>query len=340
MPPPIRIDQDTWVCLRANPVLPAAIITRQHAQGREYFRAVSWDLDPEERHLIGRYASLGEANDAVLLRTRPLPGLWCSVRRRMYSEPSLPVSSPTGSTSVSFARWPPLDTMRRPRIENCMMIPPTLPPDPRILITGASRGQAIAYARTEGLLPGERAFVETTGPSRVYVVGKEESAAARLMNPLWPSEALDEHRDAVVGALRKLGVVKAGSSARWRGVWIPGRVTLTSWLSLLSRRAGSHGRGAWRKSKTPCIRSRASYAMPSRTALMKPSGWRRWASESNYSATDPSVAAHRQAYDPNDPRFYRRPFTPGRRQGQCRRAGALLPRRVWGDVGTGPADEP
>lgn len=90
-----------------------------------------------------------------------------------------------------------------------MMHPPSLPPDPRVLITGASRGQAIAYAHTEEFSPGTWAFVETTGPSRVYAVDEAASAEAQGMNPLRPSEALEDQRVEVIEALRRLGVVRA-----------------------------------------------------------------------------------------------------------------------------------
>lgn len=74
-PKPIRYDVDTWVVMRDDPVLPAAIISRQRArEGVEYFRAVTWDLDPAKRLLIGRYASLGAADDAVRYLPPDIPG--------------------------------------------------------------------------------------------------------------------------------------------------------------------------------------------------------------------------------------------------------------------------
>jgi len=73
-PKPIRYDYDTWLVMRLDPVLPAAIITRQKtAEGVEYFRAVTWDLDPENRLLIGRSATLGGADNFVLYNNpRPI----------------------------------------------------------------------------------------------------------------------------------------------------------------------------------------------------------------------------------------------------------------------------
>ena len=73
-PKPIRYDFNTWLVMRLDPVLPAAIITRQKtAEGVEYFRAVTWELDPEKRLLIGRSASLGGADNLVLYKNpRPI----------------------------------------------------------------------------------------------------------------------------------------------------------------------------------------------------------------------------------------------------------------------------
>jgi len=71
-PKPIRYDQDTWLVMRNSAVLPAAIITRQRtADGVEYFRAVSFDLDPEQRLLIGRSASLSGADNLVRYKVVP-----------------------------------------------------------------------------------------------------------------------------------------------------------------------------------------------------------------------------------------------------------------------------
>ena len=75
-PKPIRYDYDTWLVMRNDPVLPAAIITRQKtADGVEYFRAATWDLEPEKRLLIGRSATLGGADNLVRYKTPrpPIP---------------------------------------------------------------------------------------------------------------------------------------------------------------------------------------------------------------------------------------------------------------------------
>lgn len=71
LPTPIRYDIDTWLVVRNDPAIPKAIIRRfvHRDTGRDYYRVVTWDLDPEKRKLIGRYKSLDEANAAVLYDT-------------------------------------------------------------------------------------------------------------------------------------------------------------------------------------------------------------------------------------------------------------------------------
>jgi hypothetical protein len=65
-PRPIRFDHDTWLIMRNSPVLPAAIIQRlRDPAGREFFVVVSWDLNPDGRRMIGRYATLEDADGAV-----------------------------------------------------------------------------------------------------------------------------------------------------------------------------------------------------------------------------------------------------------------------------------
>ena len=71
LPWPIRYDTDTWLCMRNDPVLPRAIIKRvqvidnRTSQRVEKYRAVTWDLDPSKRMLIGYFTDVGSANDAV-----------------------------------------------------------------------------------------------------------------------------------------------------------------------------------------------------------------------------------------------------------------------------------
>ena len=59
--------------MRNDPVLPAAVILRLRGPGgQEFFVVVTWDLDPQGRHMIGRYPSLQEA-DAAVLWSHPSP---------------------------------------------------------------------------------------------------------------------------------------------------------------------------------------------------------------------------------------------------------------------------
>ena len=65
-PRPIRFDHDTWLIMRNDPVLPAAVIQRlREPNGHEFFVVVTWDLDPDGRRMIGRYATLEDADSAV-----------------------------------------------------------------------------------------------------------------------------------------------------------------------------------------------------------------------------------------------------------------------------------
>ena len=65
-PRPIRFDHDVWLIMRNDPVLPAAVIQRlRDPNGREFFVVVSWDLDPDGRRMIGRYATLEDADSSV-----------------------------------------------------------------------------------------------------------------------------------------------------------------------------------------------------------------------------------------------------------------------------------
>ena len=64
---PIRYDVDTWLVMRNDPVLPAAVVLRLRNPDRgEFFVTVTWDLDPENRRMLGRYATLQDADTAVL----------------------------------------------------------------------------------------------------------------------------------------------------------------------------------------------------------------------------------------------------------------------------------
>jgi hypothetical protein len=66
-PRPIRYDHDTWLVMRNDPVLPAAIILRFRGSGRqEFFVTIRWDLESENRRMVGRYPTLQDADAAVL----------------------------------------------------------------------------------------------------------------------------------------------------------------------------------------------------------------------------------------------------------------------------------
>ena len=75
-PRPIRYDSETWIVMRSDPVLPAAIIFRlRNPDAREFFITVRWDLDPAARRLIGRFESLEDADRSVLYDVpRPIVG--------------------------------------------------------------------------------------------------------------------------------------------------------------------------------------------------------------------------------------------------------------------------
>ena len=65
-PRPIRFDHDTWLIMRNDPVLPAAVIHRlRDPRGQEFFVVVSWDLNPDGRRMIGRFGALEDADSAV-----------------------------------------------------------------------------------------------------------------------------------------------------------------------------------------------------------------------------------------------------------------------------------
>ena len=70
---PIRYDHDTWLVMRTDPVLPAAVILRlRNPDGRDFFVTVTWELDPDGRRMVGRFGNLEEA-DAAVLYSHPNP---------------------------------------------------------------------------------------------------------------------------------------------------------------------------------------------------------------------------------------------------------------------------
>ena len=73
-PKPIRLDVDTWLCMRTDPVLPKAVIQRAHAVDGDKYLLFKWDLDPAKRLLMNVCESLEKANDLVrfdVKETRP-----------------------------------------------------------------------------------------------------------------------------------------------------------------------------------------------------------------------------------------------------------------------------
>lgn len=64
-PRSIRYDQDTWLVMRNDPVIPKAVIQRvHHAEGDRYL-VFRWDLDPNKRRLMNVVASLERADELV-----------------------------------------------------------------------------------------------------------------------------------------------------------------------------------------------------------------------------------------------------------------------------------
>lgn len=66
LPKPIRVDGDTWVCMRNDPALPKAIIRRYRDVKRgDVFLVIKWALDPAEQQLMSSTTSLDAANALV-----------------------------------------------------------------------------------------------------------------------------------------------------------------------------------------------------------------------------------------------------------------------------------
>ncbi|MGK9147036.1 hypothetical protein KXS11_05360 [Plantibacter flavus] len=64
--PPIRIGEAEWIVMRAAVDRPAAVVRYFAPSGAPaYFRCVSWAPRSEDRRLIGRFATLAEAERAV-----------------------------------------------------------------------------------------------------------------------------------------------------------------------------------------------------------------------------------------------------------------------------------
>lgn len=67
---PIRISVDEWVVVRNNPRFPKALIRRiDPGLPTAHYRVVTFELEPSQRLLLGRYRTLEAANDSVLYDT-------------------------------------------------------------------------------------------------------------------------------------------------------------------------------------------------------------------------------------------------------------------------------
>ncbi|AZH83817.1 hypothetical protein EAO79_13620 [Plantibacter sp. PA-3-X8] len=64
--PPIRIGEAEWIVMREVPDRPAGLVKYFAPSGAPaYFRCVTWAPRSEDRRLIGRFATLAEAERAV-----------------------------------------------------------------------------------------------------------------------------------------------------------------------------------------------------------------------------------------------------------------------------------
>ena len=73
--PPIQVTTSEWILMRDDRRTPAAIVRalRLGARRELFYRVVSWAATSEDRHLIGYFHTLAEADRAVLF-TPDLPG--------------------------------------------------------------------------------------------------------------------------------------------------------------------------------------------------------------------------------------------------------------------------
>ena len=73
--PPIQVATSEWILMRDDRRTPAAIVRalRLGARRELFYRVVSWAAASEDRHLIGYFQTLAEADRAVLV-TPDLPG--------------------------------------------------------------------------------------------------------------------------------------------------------------------------------------------------------------------------------------------------------------------------
>jgi hypothetical protein len=76
-PRPIRYDQDTWLVMRDDDVLPKAVIKRfKDRRGADQYLLIRWDLDPKKRVLMAVCDSLERADTLVLYDNRSPAGYW------------------------------------------------------------------------------------------------------------------------------------------------------------------------------------------------------------------------------------------------------------------------
>jgi hypothetical protein len=64
-PRPIRYDQDTWLVMRNDPVIPKAVIQRVHHREGDRYLLFKWDIDPRKRQLMNVVDSLERADELV-----------------------------------------------------------------------------------------------------------------------------------------------------------------------------------------------------------------------------------------------------------------------------------
>ncbi|HXH33350.1 MAG TPA: hypothetical protein VNJ54_02935 [Plantibacter sp.] len=65
-PRPIRLDHDTWLVMRNDPVIPKAVIERRRDKGgADVYFVIAWDIDPLKRVLMSVQPSLERADALV-----------------------------------------------------------------------------------------------------------------------------------------------------------------------------------------------------------------------------------------------------------------------------------
>lgn len=65
-PRPIRLDHNTWLVMRNDPVIPKAVIERRRDRGgADVYFVIAWDIDPQKRVLMSVQPSLERADALV-----------------------------------------------------------------------------------------------------------------------------------------------------------------------------------------------------------------------------------------------------------------------------------